>query len=70
MVQQSWLGHKKTLKIYRKEKLMPERVSSRKRSNAKKYGQAKAVSGKGANYKAAGVGRMKKASARRRSVTR
>ena len=38
-------------KIYRKERLMPVRVSSRKRSNAKKYGQAKAVSGKGANYK-------------------
>ena len=51
MVQQLWLGHMKTLKIYRKEKLMPVRVSSRKRSNAKKYGQAKAVSGKGQTTK-------------------
>tara|TARA_B100001059_G_C17492691_1_gene407167 strand:- start:38 stop:187 length:150 start_codon:yes stop_codon:yes gene_type:complete len=49
---------------------MPVRVSARKRSNAKKYGQAKAVAGKSANNKAAGVARMKKASARRRSVTR
>ena len=49
---------------------MPVRVSSRKRSNAKKYGQAKSVTGKSANVRAAGVARMKKASARRRSVTR
>jgi len=70
MVQQLWLGHMKTLKIYRKEKLMPVRVSSRKRANAQKYGKAKAVAGKSANTKAAGVARMKKASARRRSVTR
>lgn len=70
MVQQSWLGHMKTLKTYRKEKAMVARVSARKRSMASKYGKAKAVSGKGKNYKAAGVGRLKKASARRRSVTR
>ena len=49
---------------------MPVRVSSRKRANAAKYGKAKSVSGKSANVKAAGVARMKKASARRRSVTR
>jgi len=49
---------------------MPVRVSSRKRANAQKYGKAKAVAGKSANTKAAGVARMKKASARRRSVTR
>jgi hypothetical protein len=49
---------------------MPVRVSSRKRANTAKYGKAKAVSAKGKNYKAAGVGRMKKASARRRSITR
>ena len=49
---------------------MPVRVSSRKRSNAQKYGKAKSVTGKSANVRAAGVARMKKASARRRSVTR
>ena len=49
---------------------MVARVSARKRSMASKYGKAKAVSGKGKNYNAAGVGRLKKASARRRSVTR
>lgn len=70
MVQQLWLGHTITLKTYRKEKAMPVRVSSRKRANTAKYGKAKAVSAKGKNYKAAGVGRMKKASARRRSITR
>ena len=70
MVQQFRLGQEKTQKIVRKEKLMPVRVSSRKRANAAKYGKAKSVSGKSANVKAAGVARMKKASARRRSVTR
>lgn len=49
---------------------MVARVSARKRANAKKYGKTKAVSAKGKNYKAAGVGAMKKASARRRSITR
>ena len=47
---------------------MPVRVS-KKKSQHRKVRKSKAVSAKGKNYKAAGVGRTN-TSARRRSITR